>query len=158
MRLVIPTGGLVHRVAALMDLDHLLPVYPALSAAVAAETLPSPNAPGAPRCAAAMTATTADIIDLTQLGQLHVLRWQGWLGELGRSLGCTPPGPGLAATWDSVAALIDLHMRADDEICAPALYDRTPNGRMLDRESKDTHAEIGEMIAETSLQPPGSTS
>ena len=98
-----------------------------------------------------------DIIDLIAASQLHVLRWQAWLGEQGRRLGAPPPVPGLAATWDTVAALIDLHMAADDEVCAPAIYDRTPGGRALAREAKQAHAELGEMIAETSLRPPGTT-
>jgi hypothetical protein len=97
------------------------------------------------------------LIDLITASQLHILRWQAWLGGLSRRLGAPPPGPGLAGTWDTVAALIDLHMAADEEVCAPAIYDRTPPGRALAQEGKQAHAEISEMISETHLHPPGTT-
>lgn len=114
-------------------------------------TLPS-------RRSAAAAVTTPGIVDLIAASQLHIMSWQARLGEIRRSLGSPPPGPGLTAAWVTVAGLINLHMRADDEVCAPALYDLTPRGRALDRESKDAHADIGEMIAETSLRSPGTTS
>ena len=143
LRLVIPPGGLMHRLAALMDLDQQLPIYSTLSEATAAGALPGVNEPGAPRIIAARTVAMTDIIDLIEASQLHILRWQGWLEELGRRPGAPSPGHlGLAATWGTVAALIDLDMRADDEVCAPAIYDRTRQGRALARQSKQAHAEI----------------
>ena len=155
LRLVIPPGGLMRRLAALMDLDQQLPVYSTLCEATAAGTLPGVNAPGAPRRIAARTVAMTDIIDLIEASQLHILRW---LDELGRRPGAPSPGRfGLAATWDTVATLIDLDMRADDEVCAPAIYDRTPQGRALARQSRQAHAEISELIGETSQQPPGTT-
>jgi anti-anti-sigma regulatory factor len=157
LRLVIRPGGLVHRLATLMDLYRLLPVYPTLRQAVAAEPLPDLDPPGASRPIAARTVTMTDIIDLIKASQLHILRWQAWLGVLSRRLGAPPSGTGLADTWDTVAALIDLHMAADDEVCAPAIYDRTPRGHALARKSQDAHADIGEMIGETSLYQPDTT-
>jgi hypothetical protein len=57
-----------------------------------------------------------DIIDLIAASHLHVLRWQAWLGALGRRLDAPPAGPGLAGTWDTIAALIDLRMAVGDEV------------------------------------------
>jgi len=157
LRLVIPPGGLIRRLAALMDLDHQLPVYPTLREALAAGPRPVPNSPGASRPIAARTVTLTDIIDLIAASHLHILWWQAWLGGLGRRLDAPPPGPGLAGTWDTVAALIDLHMAANEEVCVPAIYDRTPQGQALARQGKQAHAEISEMTGETRLHPPGTT-
>jgi anti-anti-sigma regulatory factor len=157
LRLVIPPGGLIRRQAALMDLDHQLPVYPTLREALAAGPLPDPNFQGASPSVAARTVTMTDIIDLIAASHLHIVWWHAWLGGQGRRLGAPPPGPGLAETWDTVAALIDLHMAADEEVCAPAIYDQTPQGQVLAREGKQAHAEISELIGETRLHPPGTT-
>lgn len=97
-----------------------------------------------------------DIIDLIGASHLHVLRWQAKLGQLCRRPSVPPGSPGLAATWDTVAALIDLDMRAGDEICALAVYGATPEGRALARQLRADHEDVAEIIAETSLRPPGS--
>lgn len=94
LRLVIPSSGPVRRLAALMDLDHQLAVYPTLQEAVAAGPLPDLNAPGASRPIAALKVTMTDITDLTAASQLHTLRWQAWLGGLGRGLGAPRGAPG----------------------------------------------------------------
>jgi anti-anti-sigma regulatory factor len=155
LRLAIPPGGPVHRVAQLMDLDHLLPVFPSSQEAAAAGPVPRLNAPGLPR-RPRRTATMADIIDLGGASRLHILRWQAQLGQLRRQR-CDPASrPELGATWDTLASLIDLHMRAEDEICGPAIYGRTAEGMALAREAEDAHEDIREMIHETSLHPPGS--
>lgn len=98
-----------------------------------------------------MTGITA----LIQASCLHILRWQARLGELCRRSG-PAPGPELAAVWDTVASLIDLHMAAGDEICGPAVYDPAPKGRALARAARAAHDDIRELIGETSLAPPGS--
>src|SRR5207302_6181841 len=105
LRVVIPPAGLIRRLAALMNLDRQLAVYPTLREAIAAGPPPGLNAPGASRPIAARTVTMTDIIDLIAASHLHVLRWQARLGALGRRLGAPPPGPGLAGTWDTIAAL-----------------------------------------------------
>ncbi len=154
LRLVIAPDGPVHRVAELMDLDKLLPVYPSLHAAVVDMSLPRLNLPGPDRTR--KPAASADIIDLAGASHLHILGWQAWLGELRRCPGDPASGPALATVWETLAALIELHMRAEEEVCAPALYDPTPQGQALTRHAKAAHADIGEIIEEASLQPPGS--
>lgn len=152
--LVIPPGSLVHRMARLMELS--LPVYPSLDEALAPEPSRYPNAPEPLRDAVRRPTVVSDIIDLTAASHLHVLHWQAQLGELRRGLGASPPALDLVAAWDTVAALINLDMRAEDEICAMALYSTTPEGRALARQLRADHQDLAETIAETSLRPPGS--
>jgi hypothetical protein len=98
----------------------------------------------------------AEIIELIAADYLHIMRWQVRFGELLRR--SSDPGlrPALAAAWDTVAMLIDLHMAAEDEVCAPALYGTGPDGLALVRETREAHADIREIIAEAGLHPPGS--
>ncbi len=156
LRLVIPPDGPVHRVAELMDLNKLLPVYPSLHAAVVDMPLPRLNLPAPADCTAGKPAARADIMDLAGASHLHILGWQAWLGELRRCPGDAASGPALATVWDTLASLIDLHMRAEDEVCAPAFYDTTPQGQALAGHARAAHADIDEIIQETSLQHPGS--
>jgi anti-anti-sigma factor len=155
LRLAIPPGGPVHRLAQLLNLGRQLQVYPGLREA-AEGTLPRRDPPGPPRPAAGRTTAVADIIELLEASQLHILRWQARLGQLRRQRGAPAPGPEVAAAWDTAACLIDLHMQADDEICAPAIYDSTTPGRALARSARDAHDDIREILRETGLQPPGS--
>lgn len=154
LRLAIPPGP-VRRVAELADLDHMLPVYPGVREAVGAGPVPRLDALGPRPDAAGPTAASADLIDLIGASQLHILRWHARLGEL-RRRGSPASCRELAATWDTVAALLDLHMRAEDEICGPAIYGTEPPGLAVAWDVKDAHADIREMLRETSLQPPGS--
>jgi anti-anti-sigma regulatory factor len=154
--LAIPPGGLVHRVAKLIDLDHLLPVFRSVREALAAAPVPRLNEPGLVSRAAGRTPGRADIIDLVGASHLHILRWQERLGQLRRRRTDPASRPELAATWDTVASLIDLHMRAEDEVCGPALYGTEPQGLALARQLKDAHEDVREIVRETSLQPPGS--
>lgn len=98
----------------------------------------------------------ADIIDLITADHLQIMRWAAKLGELCRQGADGNSGTTLAATWVTLASLIDLHMRADDEICGPAVFGTDPEGQILAREYRDAHEDIREIIRETSLQPPGS--
>jgi anti-anti-sigma regulatory factor len=155
LRLAIPPGGSVHHLMQLLDLGLRLQVYPGVREA-AEGTPPRRNPPGPPRSAAVRTTAMADVIDLIKASQLHILRWQARLGQLRRQHGAPDTGPEAAAAWDTAACLIDLHMRADDEICGPAIYDLTPSGRALARLAADAHDDIREILRETGLQPPGS--
>jgi anti-anti-sigma factor len=150
LRLAIPPGGTVHRLAQLLDLGRQLQVYPGLREAVAGK-LPRRE----PSAAGRMTAM-ADITDLVGASRLHILRWQARLGQLRRQRGAPAPGPEAAAAWDTAARLIDLHMHAGDEICGPAIYDRTPSGRALARSIQDAHDDIRDLLRETGLKLPGS--
>jgi hypothetical protein len=104
--------------------------------------------PGAGTVAAAIT-------DLVRASYRQIARWQARLGELRRHAD-PAADPDLAATWDTVAALIDLHMRAGEEVRGPAICRAAPHGAALAREIRDAHADIRELIAETGLQRPGS--
>jgi hypothetical protein len=97
----------------------------------------------------------ADISDLIMADGAHILCWQARLGRLRRGAG-PAPGPGLAATWDTVSALIDLHARAGEEICGPALYGTGSRGRTLAGQARDARQEIRGVIGEAGLQIPGS--
>lgn len=97
----------------------------------------------------------AEIVELIAADHLHIMRWQLRLAELRYR---AEPGPvlELAATWDTLAVLIDLHMAADEEICVPAICGNGPAGVELAREARDAHEDIREVIRETRLHPPGS--
>lgn len=98
----------------------------------------------------------ADIIDLIRADQLHIMRWAARLGELYRQGADGNSRATLAATWATLASLIDLHMRADEEICGPAVLGTDADAQALAREYKDDHEDIREIIREASVQPPGS--
>lgn len=154
LRLVIPPGGPVHRMTRLMELA--LPAYPSLGEAVASGPSSCPDAPEPARAAVRRPAVVTDITDLTAASHLHALHWQARLGELRRSLSVPLAAPGLADVWDTVAALIELDMSAEDEICALAVYGTMPEGRALARQLRADHQDLADTIAETSLHPPGS--
>jgi hypothetical protein len=98
----------------------------------------------------------AEITELIAADYLHIMRWQMRLAELRQRRGDPAILPALAATWNTLASLIDLHMAADDEVCGPAIYGTGPHGLNLAREAADVHEDIREIIRETNLYPPGS--
>src|SRR5262249_13498333 len=108
---------------------------------MAAGSLPSLNAPRS-RHPAAQTAARAEIADLIEADLLHILRWQAQLGEMRRRRRDPASLPALVTTWDILARLIELHMRAKDEICSPAICDPGPQGRALAREIQAAHQNI----------------
>jgi hypothetical protein len=97
-----------------------------------------------------------DIIALVEANHLHITRWAARLGELSRLDSGQQPLPVLVRTWQTLTSLIELHIRADEEICGPAVLGPTERGRVLARETRAAHEDIREIIRETSLQPPGS--
>jgi anti-anti-sigma factor len=154
LRLAIPPGGPVRRLARLMDLDQVLPVYPSAHEAVTG-VVTHLNGPGPDHSAAGRAASTADINDLMEASCLHIMRWQARLGAQHRHRGPVS-GPELAAAWDTAAFLIDLHLSAEDEICGPAICGFAPQRQILFREVKESHEDIREIISETRFPPPGS--
>src|SRR5437868_1407852 len=111
LRLAITPGSPVHHMAQLMDLDHLLPIYPSVVQAAAAGPLPHLNEPGL-RHPAAGTAVVADITELIGADLLRISRWQAQFGEIRRRRRDPASRPALATAWDTLVRLIDLHMRA----------------------------------------------
>ena len=99
-----------------------------------------------------------DIIDLIEADHLHITRWAARLGELSHS--CRDSGqeplPVLVGTWQTLASLIELHMRAEEEICGPAILGTDVPGRVLARQTEAVHEDIREIIREVSLQSPAS--
>jgi hypothetical protein len=97
----------------------------------------------------------ADISDVIRADGAHILCWQARLGHLRR--GADPASsPDLAATWDTVTTLIDVHTRAEEEICDPAIYGTGRQGRTLTAQARDGRQDIRELIGDTGLQLPGS--
>jgi anti-anti-sigma regulatory factor len=136
LRLVIRPGSAVSRIAALMEVDRMVPVYPSIGLAAAGRS----------------AAADPDIGDLIGADQLHILRWQGRLGQLRRDRDSRSEA---AVTWDTLAALIDLHMRAEDEVCGPAFYATATGDAALARQLRDDHDDVREIIREANLQPAG---
>ena len=97
----------------------------------------------------------ADIIELILADHLQIMRWAGLLGDLSRRGRGRDARAELAPAWETLAALIDLHMHADEEICGPAVFARDPAGRALARQARDDHDDIREILREARLQPPG---
>jgi len=101
----------------------------------------------------------ADIIELILADHLQIMRWAAWLGDLyrrDRGWDTRAELAELVTTWETLAALIDLHMRADEEICGPAVFGGSPAGRAMTRQVRDDHEDIREILRQASLQPPGS--
>jgi len=98
----------------------------------------------------------ADITELILADHLQITRWAARLGELYHRGRGRDARAELAATWETLAALTDLHMRADEQICGPAVVGDGADGRAMTRQIRDDHDNIREIIRETSLQPPGS--
>lgn len=98
----------------------------------------------------------ADVIALIRTDCVHILRWQAALGYLRHQPTC-PGGadPPLAWTWHITSCLIDWHMSAQDDICGPVLSGTGPPGLCQASEVRAEHQDIRELLAETSLQPPG---
>ena len=87
-----------------------------------------------------------DIIDVISADCQHIMCWATRLGESRHS-----DDPALAVTWQTLSALIILHLAADDEICIPAVL-----GPALAAQARGDHEDLREALAETGLQPPGS--
>src|SRR5690348_8475991 len=64
----------------------------------------------------------ADINELILADHLQIMRWAGLLGDLSRRARGRDDRAELAATWETLVTLIDLHMRAEDEICGPTVF------------------------------------
>jgi len=93
------------------------------------------------------------------IAEAHQARWPAWLGDLyrrDRGWDTRAELAELVTTWETLAALIDLHMRADEEICGPAVFGGSPAGRAMTRQVRDDHEDIREILRQASLQPPGS--
>lgn len=97
----------------------------------------------------------ADISDVIRADGVHILCWQARLGQLCRRAG-PASGPELAATWDTVTTLIELHARAGEEICGPAIYGTGPQGHALAEQLRDARQDVLEITGEIDLQPHGS--
>ena len=89
-----------------------------------------------------------DIIALVEANYLHITRWAARLGELSRLDSGQQPIPVLVRTWQTLTSLIELHIRADEEICGPAIFGPTERGRVLARETRAAHEDIREIIRE----------
>jgi len=77
---------------------------------------------------------------------LHIMRWQTRLAELRHGHGDPDASPTLAATWDTLAGPITLHMAADEEVCGPAIYGTGPHGAGLAQEARDAHNVIRDIL------------
>lgn len=98
----------------------------------------------------------AEIIELIAADHLHIMRWQLWLAGLRQRGGDPDARTALAATWDTLAGLMRLHMDADEEVCGPAICGAGPRGLDLARETRDAYEDIREIIRETGQYPAGS--
>ena len=61
----------------------------------------------------------ADIIDLIRADQLHITRWAVKRRRLSHQAGTRQHRAELITTWETLGRLIELPMRADEEICGP---------------------------------------
>jgi hypothetical protein len=87
-----------------------------------------------------------DIIDLIRADHLQTMHWAARLGELSRRDSGQESRPVLVTTWQTLASLIDLHMRADEEICGPAVFGTSAQAPVLVRQIKDAHEDIRECL------------
>lgn len=151
--LVIPHGSPVSRLAELVSLDSRLPVYPSLREAAA--QLPETRGDRPPAAGRQEVVRMADILDVIRASRLEIVRCQSRFSELAGQRGGPESRQAQAAMWDMLAALISLHLSAEDEICLPAAWPG-PEGPARARAMLDDHEDIRELIREARLQPPGS--
>lgn len=98
----------------------------------------------------------ADIIDLVSVDHFHVMCWAAQLGQLNRQRDKQVSAAVLAMTWQTLASLVDLHMKAEDEVCTPAIFGTGRRGLARTERSKAEHRTVRAIIAEASLHPLGS--
>jgi hypothetical protein len=153
LRLAIPPGTIVRRLADLLGLDRRVPVYPSPGEAAAGQ--PAGTTPALPTPRQGIV-TMADIIDVIAASRTHIARWQATVSDLAGQGSDPGSRQRQAVAWDTLARLTTLHLAAEDEICLPAVCQAAPHGQARARAMLDEHEDIRELIREACLQPPGS--
>jgi hypothetical protein len=97
----------------------------------------------------------ADIIELILADHRRIRRLQAGLRVAARLCGSEPSWI-LPRTWDELAAVIERHIAAEEEICWPAVSVARPDTLAQLREVIADGEDIREAIAEAALQPAGS--
>jgi len=98
----------------------------------------------------------ADITDVIAAHNAFIARWQAAFTHLARHDGGPASRQARAAAWDELAALIELHLDAEDEICGPAVCRAGPDGPGRVRGMRGGHDDVREILREARLQPAGS--
>lgn len=113
------------------------PVLPVQERAVPAAGSPSP----------------AGIIELIMADHRRIRRLIQALQDAARR---GDPGWTLGDAWRQLANLLNVHTRAEEEICYLPMFGSGPHGIAEMQNAVDCHEDIREVIAETALHAPGS--
>ena len=156
LRLAIPPGSPVRRVAELMGLDRRLPLYPGPREAAA---WPSPGtgaSPGLSLSPGRKPLTMPDVVGVIEGARARIMRCQAEFSLLSRKAGDPGYRHAQVTAWDTLASMIELHLSAEDQVCCAAIRRAGPGGPVRVRSMLDDHEDIRELIREARLQPPGS--
>ena len=116
---------------------------------------PGPTA-GTPAPAAADGSGPADVIELILADHRRIRRLREALHDTVRLGG--EPGPAwvLAHVWQRLAGLLEVHTRAEEEICFLPMSGPGPEAARRKRDAVADHEDIRAAVSEASLQPVGS--
>jgi hypothetical protein len=98
----------------------------------------------------------AEIIELILSDHERILRLQTALSDVARYYRHTGSAWALASIWDRLAALIEIHTEAEEEICYLAMFGTSAPGLEQMQEAIADHDDIREAFGEARLQPVGS--
>jgi hypothetical protein len=98
----------------------------------------------------------AGIIGLILADHRRILFMQQALHDADRGCRDGRSGRALASVWDRLAASIEIHADAEEEICYPAMFGTSPRARQQMRDAIAGLDDIREAIGEARLHPVGS--
>jgi hypothetical protein len=98
----------------------------------------------------------ADIIELILFDHERILRLQTALSDVARYYRDAGSAWALASIWDRLAALIEIHTEAEEEICYLAMFGTSRAGQAHMQEAIADHDDIREAFGEARLLPVGS--
>lgn len=99
----------------------------------------------------------ADIIELVMEDHRRIRRLREALSDAVRYSGGSGPGWMVAHAWQRLSGLLEVHARAEEEICYLPMFGSSPQAIRRMREAVGDHDDIREAIGEASLQRAGST-
>jgi hypothetical protein len=111
---------------------------------------------GRTRAIPAPSGWPADIIDLVMADHRRIRRLCRTLGGMARQAGGSGAGWMLTNVWQRLTGLLEMHTRAEEEICYLPMFGSGPRAAKRRREAIADHDDLREMITEASLQRAGS--
>ena len=96
----------------------------------------------------------SDIVDLIRADHQRILRARRALREFAGEPGGSSSCGRARAAWADLAALIEVHADAEEEICHLPMYGRSARGLAMIQDAVADLDDIREAVQEAALQPP----